>query len=66
MESENTKQSKQSITRHLVTFTVYRKSYAPTETFTEVIQGDLAEWFEKMHQDPSITKVVVNQATYLW
>ena len=66
MESRDTKPSDQSTIRHLVTFTLFRTKYAPTEQHTEIIEGDLSEWLNRFIQDPSITKVIVNFALYLW
>ena len=66
MESKSTEKSDQNITRHLVTFTISRTKYAPTEKHTQLIEGDLADWYEKMNQDPTITKVIIDFALLLW
>ena len=66
MESKSTNKSEPSITRHMVTFTVFRNKFAPTEKHTRLVEGDINEWFDRMHTDPEIEKVVIDFALYLW
>jgi len=66
MELESTEKPKQNTSRHMVTFTVYKRNFAPSEQSTDLVVGDVVEWYHSLFTDREIDKVIINFALYLW
>jgi len=67
MESKNIKKSEQNTDRYLVTYFMKRtKGYGDQGRYTEVVRGDLEDWFkDRATNNPDYT-IIIENSQYIW
>jgi len=67
MESKDINKSNQNTDRYLVTYKIVRtRGFGEQPRITEVVTGDLEEWFrERATNNPDYT-IIIENSQYIW